>query len=144
VTAEGRERNRTTVRAFVAAVNAQAWERIDAVVAPDVVRHSRAAGSAQVRSREELKAFLRDELTTFPDAHEEIRDLIAEGDKVAVRHGFSGTQRGPLGSYPPSDKRLESEYLAIYRLAGGKIVEIWAEWDNLSSLIQLGHIEPPG
>jgi predicted ester cyclase len=60
-----------------------------------------------------------------------------------VRISFSGTQLGALGAYPPTGKRLASEYLAIYRLEQGTIVEIWAEWDNLHSLIQLGHFVPP-
>jgi hypothetical protein len=39
---------------------------------------------------------------------------------------------------------LTADYLAIYRLEGGRIVEAWAEWDNLSGLAQLGHFKPPG
>ena len=144
MTAADTKRNRAVVRAFVEAINAHAWDRLDALVAPGVVRHSRAAGSAQVRSINELREFLRAELETFPDAHESIADLIAEGDRVAARMSFSGTQNGPLGPYPATGKRLTSEYLAIYRLEGGMIVEIWAEWDNLTSLIQLGHFTPPG
>lgn len=34
---------------------------------------------------------------------------------------------------------MTAEYIAIYRIADGVIVESWAEWDNLSGLIQLGH-----
>jgi predicted ester cyclase len=36
-----------------------------------------------------------------------------------------------------------SKYIAIYRIADGRIAEAWAEWDNLSGLAQLGHIAPP-
>lgn len=137
------ERNRAVVRAFVAAVNAQAWDQLDRLVAPNVVRHSRAAGTMPLRSLDDLRGFLEAESKTFPDAREGLEDLVTEGDKVAARHSFTGTQQGPLGAYPPTGKRLTSEYLAIYRLEGGKIVEIWAEWDNLSSLIQLGLFELP-
>jgi predicted ester cyclase len=86
-----------------------------------------------------LKAFLRGELETFPDAHESLEDLVAEGDRVAARHRFRGTQRGALGPYPPSGRRLEATYLAIYRVEDGRIAEAWAEWDNLAGLAQLGH-----
>lgn len=137
------QRNRAVVRAFVDAVNAVAWDQLDLLVDRAVVRHSRAAGSAEVRSLNALKEFLRAELETFPDARETIEDLLADRDKVAVRMSFSGTQLGALGAYPPTGKRLASEYLAIYRLEQGTIVEIWAEWDNLHSLIQLGHFVPP-
>jgi hypothetical protein len=39
---------------------------------------------------------------------------------------------------------MTADYMAIYRVAGGLIVEAWAEWDNLSGLVQLGHYTPPG
>jgi steroid delta-isomerase-like uncharacterized protein len=133
------ERNKAVVQAFVAAVNAQHWDRVAELVAPDFVRHSHAGGSPGVRSRSELLRFLRGELETFPDAHEGIEDMVAEGDRVAVRHRFRGTQRGPMGPYPPSGRVLAADYLAIYRLKGGVIAEAWAEWDNLSGLTQLGH-----
>lgn len=37
---------------------------------------------------------------------------------------------------------MTAEYLAIYRIESGLIVEAWAEWNNLSGLIQLGHHSP--
>jgi predicted ester cyclase len=133
------ERNKAVVRAFAAAVNAQDWGRVAELVAPGFVRHSHAGGSPGVRSRDDLVRFLRGEFEAFPDAHEGIEDVVAEGDRVAVRHSFRGTQSGPLGPYPPSGRVMAAGYLAIYRLAGGVIVEAWAEWDNLSGLAQLGH-----
>jgi hypothetical protein len=47
-----------------------------------------------------------------------------------------------MGTYPPSGKVMTADYLAIYRLSGGVIVEAWAEWDNLCGLVQLGHHRP--
>jgi hypothetical protein len=32
--------------------------------------------------------------------------------------------------------------MSILRLEGGKIVEMWVEWDNLNILTQLGHFPP--
>jgi steroid delta-isomerase-like uncharacterized protein len=129
-----------TVQAFVDAINSQDWARLDLLVAPDFVRHSIAAGESPVRSRAELVDFLRHEYETFPDAQETILDIFAEGEKVAVRHHFRGTQHGAMGAYLPSGKTVNSEYIAIYRVRNGQILEVWAEWDNLASLRQLGHL----
>jgi predicted ester cyclase len=137
------EQNKAVVRAFVAAINAQDWARLDELVAPDFIRHSHAAGTPEVRSRDDLKRFLKRELETFPDAHETILELVAEGDRVAARQSFAGTQLGALGPYPPTGRRLVSDYIAIYRLAAGRLVESWAEWDNLTGLSQLGHDKRP-
>lgn len=136
------ERNKGVVRAFAEAINARDWDRLDELVAADFVRHSHAAGAPGVRSRDDLKQYLRGEFETFPDAEEVIEDMLAEADKVAVRHRFRGTQRGAMGPYPASGKVMAVDYLAIYRVVGGQIVESWAESDNLSGLVQLGHHKP--
>lgn len=131
--------NKSLVRAFVEAVNAQDWPRVIDMLAPNFTRHSAAAGEPEVRSAKDLVAFLQAEFATFPDAKETVLDLVAEGDRVAARHHFSGTQLGPMGPFPPSGKRLSSNYLAIYRVENDRIAEAWAEWDNLAGLKQLGH-----
>jgi predicted ester cyclase len=136
------ERIKAIVRAFVEAINVQDWDRLDDLVAPAFVRHSHAAGLPAIRSRDDLKSFLRGEFATFPDAHEALEDLLAEGDKVAARHRFRGTQHGPMGPYSPSGRVMAVDYLAIYRVEGDRIAEAWVEWDNLSGLIQLGHYYP--
>ncbi len=131
--------NKTLVRTFVDAVNAQDWPSVRALLADDFTRHSAAAGEPAVRSADDLVAFLQGEFVTFPDATETLLDLVAEGDKVAARHRFRGSQSGPLGAFPPSGRLLEATYLAIYRIEDGRIAEAWAEWDNLAGLRQLGH-----
>jgi len=136
------EPNKTIVRAFVEAINRRDWNRIDQLVSADFTRHSDAAGEPEIRSRAELKSFLRRELDAFPDAHESLEDLLADGNKVAARHRFEGTQRGRLGPYPATGNRMIGRYIAIYRVEEGCIAEAWAEWDTLSGLIQLGHFKP--
>ena len=133
------EQNKTLIRSFINAVNSRDWENLRILLAPGFVRHSSAAGDPEVRSADELIDYLRNECATFPDAQETLLDLVAEGEKVAVRSHFCGTQLGCMGSYAPSGKVLLATALAIYRLEGGRIAEAWVEWDNLYGLRQLGH-----
>ena len=128
------------IQAFVDAINSQDWIKLDSRVAPDFVRHSIAAGEPPVRSRTDLVSFFRREYQTFPDAQEMVLDIFAEGEKVAVRHHFRGVQHGAMGSYPPSGKTMNTEYIAIYRVRNGQILEVWVEWDNFAGLRQLGHL----
>ena len=137
------ERNKTVVRAFIEAINAKDWSKLDEFVAAGVVRHSQPSGQPQVRCRDDLKEFLRREAETFPDAHERIQFLVAEGDKVAARLAFRGTQLGPMGPFPASGNTLSADFTCIFRLAGGRIAEVWAEWDTLNALMQLGHFRLP-
>ena len=135
------ERNKELVRAFVRAINTRDWNVLEAVVAPRFLRHSDAGGKPGVTSRGDLVALLLSEIATFPDAQESIEDLVAEGNRVAARHRFKGTQKGHSGTHPPSGRTMTAEYIAIYRIEGNVIVEAWAEWDNLTGLAQLGHLE---
>ena len=56
---------------------------------------------------------------------------------------FRGTQKGPMGPYPPTGRTMEADYIAICKVEEGQIVEAWAEWDNLTGLVQLSHYKPP-
>jgi predicted ester cyclase len=80
---------------------------------------------------------------TFPDAHQKILYLVAEEDRVAAALQFAGTQKGSMGPFPASGRRIEANFLAMFRLKEGRIAEVWVEWDNLSALLQLGHLTLP-
>src|SRR5215472_15039943 len=94
--------NKAIVQALVEAINRQDWPRFAELVAPNFVRHSSTFGQSQIRTRDQLRDYLAREFNTFPDAHEAINFLVAEGDKVVVHSHFRGTQSGPLGSLPAS------------------------------------------
>jgi steroid delta-isomerase-like uncharacterized protein len=139
----GIEQNKAIVRRFIEAINTKDFQALDELVAAGVIRHSSTSSQPQICSRDDLKEFLQREAETFPDAHESIHFLIAEGDKVAARLAFRGTQQGAMGPFPPSGKTVEADFIGIFRLEDGKIVEVWVEWDNLNVLTQLGHFRPP-
>ena len=133
--------NKAVIRSFVESVNAHDWDSLRILLVPHFVRHSNAGGVPEVRSAEELITCLKKECVTFPDGEETLLDVVAEGQRVAARSQFRGTQAGSMGSYPPSGRVLSATCLAIYRLEGGCIAEAWVEWDNLYGLQQLGHHE---
>ena len=137
------ENNKAAVTAFVQAISEQEWATLDALVADDVVRRSRTYGQPELRGRSQLVEFLKNESITFPDAHQKILYLVAEEDRVAAALRFTGTQKGPMGPFPASGRRIEANFLAMFRLKDGRIAEVWVEWDNLSALLQLGHLALP-
>lgn len=55
----------------------------------------------------------------FPDLRVEVRDAVAEGDRVIVRNVWTGT-------HAETGKRLEFHGFVMWRIAGGKIAERWA------------------
>ena len=137
------DQNKALVREFVDAINRQDWQTFSELVAPDFVRHSSTFGQSAIQTREDLRRYLQEEFKTFPDALETITFMVAEADKVVVHSHCLATQTGPLGSFPPLGKPLSADFISIYRIAEGQIVEAWTEWDTLNGLIQLGHLSPP-
>jgi len=138
------EANKDIVRRFSEAVNNNNYDSLDDIVTANFVRHSQATPEVKIRSLEEFKQFGKINSESFPDMKGAIEMMVAEGDFVAVYVTFTGTQKGPMGPFPASGKKMESKTMGIFRLENGKIAELWIEWDNLAMLIQLGHFPPPG
>ena len=71
-------------------------------------------------------------------------DIIAEGEKVAVRMTQSGTHTGAVRGILPTGKSFSVDYVHWFRLANGKVAEMWAVRDDLTRLQQLDLIPAPG
>jgi predicted ester cyclase len=80
----------------------------------------------------------------FPDLQTTIEDLIAEGDKVAIRQTWRGTRNGNFLGIPPTGEQVTFTSTEFYRVAGGELAEEWVELDMLGWLQQLGAIPPMG
>ncbi len=81
--------------------------------------------------------------SAFPDTHIRIEDQVAEGDLVATRYVFSGTQEGEMEGIPPTGNRVEFSGISIDRFSGGKLAETWDNYDALGMMQQLGVIPSP-
>ena len=79
-------------------------------------------------------------VTAFPDIRFELDDMIAEGDKVAVRFTFRGTHQGVFQGIAPTGKQITYSALEIDRFVGGKFIEAWIVSDTLGMMQQLGAI----
>jgi steroid delta-isomerase-like uncharacterized protein len=138
------EANKKIVRSFADAGNRNDLEAFDGLLAPDFVRHCEATPEINVTSSEEFKQFYRETEKTFPDQRMTLDVLVAEGDRVAFWGTFSGTQDGPMGPFPPTGRRMQSDIGGMFRIEAGRIAELWVTWDNLAGLAQLGLFPPPG
>ena len=90
-------------------------------------------------SPKDVKEFIRDLHTGFPDVRVQVEDMIAEGDKVVVR--WRTTKQTHLGSYrgvPPTRRSLKMTGVHIFRFHEGKLHETWLELDALGMAEQMG------
>jgi predicted ester cyclase len=83
----------------------------------------------------------------FPDYHEKIEYMFAEGDMVAQFYLLTGTFKGELTGLAPSviaptGKQLSWPVVVLSRFENGKQVEAWNYSDSLTMAQQLG-IRPP-
>ena len=93
---------------------------------------------------EGLKQFVLMYRSAFPDVHLTIEDQIAEGDTVVSRWTARGTHKGELMGIPPTGKQVTVTGMNIERIANGKFVEGWSNYDTLGMLQQLGVVPAPG
>jgi steroid delta-isomerase-like uncharacterized protein len=83
--------------------------------------------------------------TAFPDFHVELHDLIADGDRVAVRYTFTGTHHGPIAGISATGKRVRvPNCVLFFRVADGKIIEGHFAWNRYGLLQQLGALGASG
>jgi steroid delta-isomerase-like uncharacterized protein len=111
-------------------------------VAPDYVNHSPGI-PGQPEGPEGIKAVVSMFRSGMPDLRVNIDDMIAEGDRVAVRYKIEGTREGELFGVPPTGRRLSIESCTVERVSDGKIREHWRVTDTLDMMQQLGAIPTP-
>src|ERR1700682_6136204 len=78
-------------------------------------------------------------LRAFPDLHVKVEDIVAEGDLVAVRGTWTGTQKGrfPPMNLPPTNRATMISGMVFWRIRDGQIVERWGNLDFLGLQRQL-------
>lgn len=122
------ERNKEIVRAWFERV----WNARDAS-AMEEIRTTRTTSHGLGREPfggiEGFRRFHAVCMEVLSECRVDIDDLVAEGDKVAVRARFSGNCHG---------KRFEVTGACFCRLEDGKLVETWNQWDLNAFLSQLG------
>ncbi len=72
-----------------------------------------------------------------------IEDMIAEGDKVAVRWTNHNVHHGLFMGFPATGKSAIASGIDIWLLRNGKLAEHWDVVDILSILQQLGLLPLP-
>ena len=79
----------------------------------------------------------------IPDLKATVHDVIAEGDRVAVRWSARGTNTGTGNGLPATGKPLEVGGFALFRMVDGRVAESWGMFDTMGLFRQLGLIENP-
>jgi steroid delta-isomerase-like uncharacterized protein len=134
--------NKTLMRRFYQeVVNERRLDAMDDFVAEDVIDHE--VPPELPAGRDGVKAFFGAFIEAVPDLHAEVHELFGEGDYVAGRATWTGTQEGDLPGIPATGKRFSVDGIDIVRFVDGQAVEHWGVTDDLGMLTQLGVIPEP-
>lgn len=136
------ERNKAIVHRLFDIWNTCDLDAIEEFYAADFVADYRPYAPLR-NGLDAIKGMVERAHAAFPDYHEELEEMIAEGDKVVVRLTFTGTQRGQWGPLPPTGKTVRFEEIVILRFADGRVVAQRGLPDNLAALRQLGVVPTP-
>ena len=119
------EEHKAMVRSVVEAINAgEEGIFVEKMFAPRAARR--------------VKRLFAEFRSAFPDWHEDIVELVAEGSTVAGRFRCSGTHLGEFLGEAPTGRRMDVEEVFFLRAEDGKFVDFWGLEDSLGRMRQLG------
>src|SRR5262245_37554002 len=113
------------------------------IISPNMQVHG-AGGQTVGMGPDGLIDLIRTWRTGFPDGRMEIDDLIVEGDTVAIRNTWYGTQAEEFYGIPPSGNKVAVTSVGIDRVQGGLVTEGWGELDMIGMMEQMGALPMVG
>ena len=144
----------SVVRRSFEVMAAGAREEFDEVFHPECVNREARAEPPATRGRgpEAMYATARWLHAAYADLAWDIHELVVEGDLVVVHSTMSGrhvgdfvsfTEDGDVGDvFPPTGRPFATTQSHWFRLRDGKVVEHWANRDDLGTAQQLGWVPP--
>lgn len=127
------EKNKETVqKLFLEVFNTGRWELLDEIVAEEY------AGIGSRKGPRALAEPIRELRQSFPDVQWRLEDVIAEGDRVAVRATWQGTHLSPFKKFAATHKQVSVSAVTIFQFYNSKIVQVWLQSDRLGFFQQIG------
>lgn len=76
-------------------------------------------------------------VAAFPDYSWELDHLVVDPPWLAAHLRDHGTHQGTFHGKPATGRTVTTQEFAFYRIAGGKISEVWVMGDDRSTVAQL-------
>jgi steroid delta-isomerase-like uncharacterized protein len=133
------EKNKAAVRRWFDEVwNQNNEATIDELFPAGSVAHGLGDLEADVHGPGEFRQFMANIRDSIPDVHIHVDDILAEGDRTAVRVTLEGTHTGHGLGVPPTGRTVRIQGNIILRMNDGQILEGWNSYDQLGFLRQIG------
>jgi len=120
----------------------EAWNKgvlrvVDEIVSADCRFHDPAFPALEPGA-DSYKRHIRMCREAFPDLNCSVDDIIAERNEVVTHWTVRGTQRGTFLGADATNRAAVVSGTSIHRIEAGRIVELWADWNQQSLREQLG------
>jgi serine phosphatase RsbU (regulator of sigma subunit) len=130
------EENKASFRRYLE----EAWNQSNLEVVDEIfdryISHQ-PDGSVLERGPEDVKRFVGEFRSAFPDLRMSSEEQIAEGDRVVSHGTIRGTHQGEFRGMAPTGEEMAIEGMAVFRFSSeGKVVESWDSYDQLSLMRQ--------
>lgn len=131
------------INRYVEAINTRNLAILDEIMVEDYLHHDPNLPADQQRGRDNYKRHFGQYATAFPDYRVEIPFVLHQGDRIAWRGIFVGTNTGELMGIPATGKPVIFTLAGITRVESGRMVEGWVQFDVVSLMQQLGVMPTP-
>ena len=140
--AAAEEKNKIAMQKVSDAFNTGNIEGLENYVSENVVEHS-PDPAIKTTGLQGLKDMITSYRVSFPYMKMTALTMIAEGDMVIAHFNMKGTNTGPMGSMPATNKSFDINGVDIVKFADGKGVEHWGYYEEAKMMMQLGMMPSP-
>jgi len=104
------------------------------MLTPETVFHDAGSTSIGIEAFETYYDRLRASLS---EIHVDVEDILVEEDKVCVRWTSSAIHTGDGLGISPTNAAIHVTGMSLIRIADGKFVEAWQNWDQAGLMAQI-------
>jgi predicted ester cyclase len=104
-------------------INANNPDALDEIATPALARTLR-------RAFDQFRA-------AFPDWHQQIIELVAEGPTVVAHFRCTGTHRGPWQGLQPTGRAMNIDEVYFFRVTNDRLARVWGLEDTWTRYQQL-------
>jgi len=142
--AESREDVESLVKQSLMVWNTGNTAIAEQLYSPDIIVHLVDQDNSELKGTTALMDYLSYLRTAYLDMNFEPDHMSIDGNKVTTEMTFTGTNSGPRGDLPPTNKKVKVSAVLISQITDGEISEEWLYINMASVYKQLGFtLTPP-
>jgi steroid delta-isomerase-like uncharacterized protein len=130
------EHNKEIVREVISALDKNDFDKLSELFSHDF--GLKVPGLEIPLKKEDVFQVIKKNYASFPDWTHNMEDMIAEGDKVAVKLMQIGTHKEQYEGISATGKKITNPAILIITIVDGQVKYLWGIEDSLGMMQQLG------